>query len=241
MARVPDLLVEQLVLGELDEKRAAEIRAALEAEPGGAERIEALRTSSARILAQHPPALVRREVERRLGRPLRRSRSTAWLIPAAALAAAAVAIVVLPSRQPTEDSRVKGETAPLRIYRQSGGALERLHAGDAAHPGDLIQVAIAGPHAFAAVVSLDGAGGVTVHYPDGPRALPVEAGEHPLPRAFQLDAAPRFERFVLVTSDRPFDVATVVSASRAMPDAERPLSLPAGLQQTSLLIRKVSP
>lgn len=57
MARVPDLRVEQLVLGELDEKRAAEVRAALEAEPGGAERIEALRTSSARILAQHPPAL----------------------------------------------------------------------------------------------------------------------------------------------------------------------------------------
>ncbi len=69
MSRVPDLFVEQLVLGELDPTRAAEVRAALEAEPGGLMRLEALQESSARILAQHPPALVRREVERRLETP----------------------------------------------------------------------------------------------------------------------------------------------------------------------------
>src|SRR5262249_37963773 len=118
---------------------------------------------------------------------------------------------------------------------------ERLHEGDAARAGDLIQVAIAGPIAFAAVVSIDGAGGVTVHYSDGERAAPVQAGEHPLPRAFQLDAAPLFERFVLVTGERPFDAAAVVSAARAAPGIDRPLSLPAGFHQSSFVLRKVSP
>lgn len=241
MNRVPDLLVEQLALGELDTDRAAQVRAALEAEPGGLERLEVLRASSARILAQHPPALVRREVERRRGSTARRTVRPAWWIPATAMAAAAIALIALPSRQTSDDIRVKGAAAPLHVYRQDHGTLQVLHSGDSAHPGDLIQVAITGPRAFAAVISFDGAGGVTVHYPDGPRAAPVPAGEHPLPRAFQLDAAPRFERFVLVTSDRPFDVAAVMSAARSAPLPDRPLPLPQSLQQTSFVLWKVSP
>ena len=40
MTRVPDLLLERLVLGELDEAQAATVRERLASEPDGPERIE---------------------------------------------------------------------------------------------------------------------------------------------------------------------------------------------------------
>ncbi len=52
--RVPDLLVEQLVLGELTPARAAEVRAALERDPDGEQRVAALAASSEAILARYP-------------------------------------------------------------------------------------------------------------------------------------------------------------------------------------------
>lgn len=244
--RVPDLLVEQLALGELDAARAAQVRDALSREEGGLARLEALETSSARILAAHPPARVAREVLRRLGRSPAERTSRTWAIAAmATVGAAMVALVVLPLRGPDDDTRIKGLTPSLHVYRQrAGGELERVRAGATARPGDLIQLSIVAPRTHAAVVSLDGAGAVTAHFPDGSRAAPVGDGEHPLPRAFELDAAPGFERFVLVTGDRPFDVADVIAAARAVAAApgsvERPLSLPAGLDQTSFVLLKES-
>ena len=63
--RVPDILVERLALGELPADQAESVRAALEAEPGGAERLAALALSNEAIHAQHPPRVVAAEVDRR--------------------------------------------------------------------------------------------------------------------------------------------------------------------------------
>jgi hypothetical protein len=60
-----------------------------------------------------------------------------------------------------------------------------------------------------------------------------------MPNAYALDAAPRFERFVLVTSQKPFEVSVVLSAARAVgADPSAPLLLPPDLRQTSFVVRK---
>jgi hypothetical protein len=68
-------------------------------------------------------------------------------------------------------------------------------------------------------------------------------GEVRLPSAYELDDAPGFERFFLIASDRPFEVAPVLEAARALaaqPVAARRASLPLapGLRQTSLALDK---
>jgi len=95
---------------------------------------------------------------------------------------------------------------------------------------------------------VDGRGTVTWHLPAGYAGGPLSApalegqGDVVLPSAYELDDAPGFERFFLVSSAAPFDLAPVAQAARALagrPSAERgELSLPAGLGQSSLLVKK---
>jgi hypothetical protein len=61
--------------------------------------------------------------------------------------------------------------------------------------------------------------------------------------AYQLDDAPGFERFFLVTSDRALSVAEVLEAGRRLASDPRQarranLGLPAGLEQWSVLLAK---
>ncbi|HEY0840889.1 MAG TPA: ActD-like protein, partial [Vulgatibacter sp.] len=97
---------------------------------------------------------------------------------------------------------------------------------------------------FGVIVSLDGAGAVTLHLPaSGNASAALDAqGATPLPQAYELDDAPSFERFVLVASDSPFEVDTVLQAARTLVSgadaATSPLALPEGLEQTSVVVRK---
>lgn len=96
--------------------------------------------------------------------------------------------------------------------------------------------------AFGVVVSIDGRGHVTRHLPEeGAAAAALDGREQALPHAYELDDAPAFERFVLVTGPRAFDVAAVLAAAAALPREEartRALSLPDGLAQRSVVLDK---
>ena len=61
----------------------------------------------------------------------------------------------------------------------------------------------------------------------------------PLAASYELDDAPGFERFVLVTADAPFAVATVLrgrAPAAAQPDGR--LDLPESMDQFSFVLRK---
>ena len=98
------------------------------------------------------------------------------------------------------------------------------------------------------LLSIDGAGRVTLHLPDerARSAAPLRAvREIPLPSAYELDDAPGFERFVLVTSPAPFSVADVRQAAKSLVARGRdartlPLALAPAIQQTSVLLHKTS-
>ncbi|MBZ4333986.1 ActD-like protein [Corallococcus interemptor] len=147
-----------------------------------------------------------------------------------------------------EPTRSKGLQPRLDVHRQAGTRTEHLTDGAPAQAGDVVQLSYtAAGHAHGVILSVDGRGTVTPHLPAlGDTSAPLErGGSHLLPRAYELDDAPGFERFFLVTSDAAFDLEGVMAAARvlaASPEARTaPLTLPAGLGQTSFLLEKPSP
>lgn len=254
--RVPDYLVERLHAGDLPPDEAARVRGRLEAEKG-VRRLEALARDDAAFREAHPPGPALGEIRRRAAlaasapRPSRRR--PLLLVPIAAAVAVASALVlhVIPSglltpRSAIEDTRLKGLAPRLEVHRSRPDAgPEELRDGAAARAGDLLQLSyVAAGRPFGAVVSVDGRGIVTLHWPEegGPAAPLAGTGAVPLPHAYLLDDAPGFERFFLVTGAAAFDSATAVEAARRLAASGRaredPLVLPAGLEQHALLLVK---
>ena len=260
--KTPAWLIERLAQGDLDDARAAAVRARLAAEGRSPDDvIAALVLADRETLAAHPPASVAAEVRRRAAPPRRRSLVRATFAGATFATAGALALVLATGHQPpappasrapvSESTTIKG-TAPtggarLYVYRHASAGDELLADGQRAAPGDLLQLAYTTTAGgFGLLLSIDGAGTVTQHWPEpgGTRAAPLRVGgEVRLPSAYELDSAPAFERFFLVRADEPFDVAPVVAAARALsaraPVARRaPLPLPPRFNQISLALEK---
>ena len=231
-----DHVLERLVAGDLPPARADAVRARLLADPEGRARLSRLQASNDEILRSHPPSVVAAEIERRLDRAARAQaererRPRSWRLNMTLglpVLAAAVTLVMgvrggwLAGAHPgagtpvVDDSgdTLKGLRPSLRVYRKVAGRVERLQDGAPTRAGDELQLAyVAAGHRYGAVASADGAGHVTYHLPSvaGPAVRLRTEGETVLPTAYELDAAPGFERFVFVTSDEPFD-ASVLAA-----------------------------
>jgi hypothetical protein len=237
----------------------------------------ALAASNREVLALLPPHQVAASVRARLAATrdadrvaaARAGRRHMWLVTfptMGAMAAAAVLALLLLARRPPDpgDRQVARPAATnpeesiiskggprrdrLLIYRQSPQTTERLEDGARAARGDYLQLAyVVGDAGYGVVVSLDGAGKVTLHLPDAPTGTAValkNTGEVRIPRSYELDDAPRFERFYLVRAAAPFPVAQVVDAARSLAASAgagplpKALPLPAGFSQTSIHVAK---
>jgi hypothetical protein len=249
MERIPDWQLERYALGELSPDRMAAIRARVEAEPELAARLDALRADDAAFLAAWPARRVVPGLLARAEAPV--SRRWWWIAPV--LVAAAATLVARPDpveraspeTAEGEPGRVKGLAPALRLYRAAPGGVEELADGAVARAGDVVQVGtVAGGGAYGVVVSLDGRGVVTDHLvgPDG-GAAPLGAREDRLASSYELDDAPRFERFFFVVGDAPFPQAVVRSAVERLAGDPRtaPLVLPEGLAQVSITLTKEAP
>lgn len=251
--RVPDLLVEQLALGELSEQRAEQIRRRLELEPGGLERLADLERSNQQVLKTYPAAQMAASIRKRSEEPSKTPRRLLlWLAPAAAAAAAAAALLVIlaPPDQPpipgtTQDQlRLKGGPL-LTIQRRGTTGAKLLRGGSEVRTGDQLSITYtAGDARHGVILSVDGRAEVTLHFPDSPgkstRLVPG-AAQH-LAFAYELDDAPGFERFFFVTSAEPIDVKVILETARRLGnDPQSPLPLPAGCASRELLLKKVQP
>lgn len=242
MTTLPDWLVERAAVDEVPSASRARLEQAVPGEL--AARVVELREQDARELAAYPPGPAVATIEARLRRGPRRRRL--WLAPLAAAAGLAVIALVVVPREPeqqTETTRVKG-AARLLAYRQAGDQAERLDPDAVVRAGEVIQLRYnTGGARHGVIASIDGGGGVTLHFPataDAPTE--VEPGTRTLPDAFALDDAPRFERFFLVTANEPIDVARTLEALRGLARrgdaADAVLDLPSGLHQVSFRLRK---
>ena len=146
-----------------------------------------------------------------------------------------------------DESRAKGVGTRMYLYKKVGDNAVKLSDSDSVSAGDIIQISyIASGAKYGAIVSVDGNGVVTQHYPEYgyTSALLETNGEIPLEYSYQLDDAPAFERFMLITGDKPFSVSGIVDAVDSFANKNMSLKadfstyLPKNTKITELLLLK---
>jgi hypothetical protein len=236
-SRVPDITLERYRLNELPDSMKAHIDALLETDAALRQRLDALRQSDDQIHAAGRLASAAAGVQRTLAADAPDSQGRLWasvppwVVPAA-VATAVVLLLVIP-RMTTlsvdDGERIKGLQPSLALFRRVGNGSETLADGAVAHPGDLIRVGYrAAGRAYGVILSIDGRKNVTVHLPrHGEAAAALERDPTVLlDHSYELDDAPRWERFYFITSDQPFAVAPIVTSAHQAAGRETPVALP---------------
>ncbi len=239
---ISDFTLERYRLGELPEAERALIEHLSASDQSLAARLQQLQHEDASILTNHPPAVMGASILRRFEAKSSPSRRVASYAAPMLFAVAATALVVSGAvylrASPQDDAiRLKGAGPALRLFRLGVNGPERLSDGATVQPHNMVQVAFDTAGAtHLVVVSVDGNANVTLHWPlDGNTAVPK--GLRAIPESFELDAAPEFERFFLVTSNEPLVPSRVVAAAK-LAGAAAPLDLPTSHTQRSILLRK---
>ena len=106
--------------------------------------------------------------------------------------------------------RSKGLKPDLFLYLKE----RALANGANVRAGDEIQIQYrASGSAYGAILSVDAAKSVTLHFPDsaaGSQKL-KSGGKVPLPNAFKLDDTPGFEEFILVTAEKKLPLRKIIA------------------------------
>ena len=143
-----------------------------------------------------------------------------------AAAAVFVAALALPagltsikSKTPHSTERTKGsisvsdEASNLILYRQKGNEIQALLNGSTAAQGDVIQITYtAGRNNYGVIFSVDGNGNITRHFPANSwnaEVLKHGTDEIPLDFSYELDDAPDYECFIMVSSKQEFSLEDI--------------------------------
>jgi hypothetical protein len=264
---VPTWKLERYVLGELPPEELARLRERVEVDVDLRRQVEALQASDAEILRAFPAGWVARQVRSRAeGANGHHDPVTSWwravsrfpAVPLAAAALLAVAVVPILQDSPVKEStgarsivegvRIKGAGARLFVHRKTPTGSERLDDGAGARAGDLIRLQYdAAAARYGVILSVDGRGTVTRHLPErGAAAAALElGGAVSLASSYELDDAPRWERFYLISSPQPFALPAVLTAAQAAAQAVASgggapdsLAVAAGLDQVAVTLAK---
>lgn len=244
--KVSEIMLERFVLNELPADVALRIEDALKHDASLRERAMAL----AELQSASNSRWIADSIRQRLQQQPRPSRSILWWTMPAVAALILAAIVARPGDSPSTglhmDDRIKGPDAALSIYRQTPNGSEQLNEGAVAHQGDVIRIGYrVSDTAFGLIASVDGRGVVTLHHPAATaRATRLRGGEVVLlDQAYELDDAPKWERFYIVTGTTEFDIAPIVDAIArlaAASDDATPLPLSSTLNQATFQLQKES-
>lgn len=118
---------------------------------------------------------------------------------------------------PDDGIRTKGDIRRLRVHMVDAatGLASALNERDTASPGSVLQISLLpGSGTWAAVVSVDGSGQATLHVPETGDSAMWAKDAVQAPHSFQLDDAPGFEKFLLVTSPDRFSLDEVLAVAR---------------------------
>ena len=210
----------------------------------GKENIEAaladLNKSNMEILNTYSVQAMHEAVEKKLGKEKQNvPKFPAYKIVSYAAAAVLLAAVIVPAGlrnsslatgKPSVE-RVKGaaaansDSAPkLNLYRKKGLEVQSLNDGDFARSGDVIQITYnAGRGEYGVIFSVDGNGNITRHFPEDSwtsAQLTHRNDETPLDFSYELDNAPDFECFVMVTSKKQFNLSNLEEAIKDKTDID---------------------
>jgi hypothetical protein len=260
--RVPEWMLERYLLDELPRRQRRQMEKRLAQDAGLRAELEKLRAADRQVLSTYPAdqaiqQILKKAELARLLVPAPRRR-LAW-VAVPVLAMAVFLLIILPpilqrrlgvAESPGEYTGLKGG-APmagpaLQVYRRRGDAEEALRSGDQAQAGDVLQLAyLPGRSTHGVILSIDGDGGINLHFPECAECdTALESDRRTLlASAFELDRAPRFERFFFITAREPLPTAEILEKAGSLAaDRERamtgPLNLPARFVQLTFLIRK---
>ncbi|HSQ40888.1 MAG TPA: hypothetical protein VLM37_01260 [Fibrobacteraceae bacterium] len=258
---VPQWKLERYLLGELPQKDLDQIRKMLETDPLLRSRLENLQTDTQQFRERHLSlGLESWDVAASKPAPFQKHkiwRGRGWALAAAALVAltAPIGFFSMQSDKPAKNSmqivalsledetRTKGLHDRLELWLKDGDGVALLKEGVKLRQGELIQIFFqVEKKGYAAILSLDGRGHWTTHFPEmGGSAQMVESGKPGfLPFSYQLDDAPRYEVFWLLTCDQPFSVDSLTGILATQSDSVPPERLPLDehFHQIRLLVRK---
>ncbi len=222
------LKLEQFAVGDLTPVEHEAVEAELAGSKQQREQLRSLEKSNQEILSDYPPQLLATKIQARLRianatqdnkATSKMHRPIVWLMaPALAIGVALFAVAVPSETEPTiyeqnlGTERIKGASR-LVIHRLGSEGTQALESGAQAKAGDLLQLTYFAAESFGMIVSTDGGGTITQHFPSGPAAAQLKQGNGVrLDFSYELDDAPEFERFFLITSQQPFSAGKVVDA-----------------------------
>jgi hypothetical protein len=158
-----------------------------------------------------------------------KSGRTAYSITAALAASAAAIVLILnfpvfnghiPVVKDNDVIRIKGMEPGISIHRKTGRSIEELKDMAEASEGDLLQIGYisTGEYNHGTVLSIDGRGSVTLHYPEsesGDTLIKVNR-KVMLKRSYELDDSPYYEKFILIISKKPLDVKSIIERAKIL-------------------------
>ncbi len=267
---IRDWELERYLLRELSPHRLREIDDMIEDDPDLRRQLADLKRSNDQILHRYPSkhlvsAIQHKLEEKRPNADKKKAgpfpRKWLYAVPLLASALGLIFVVLLNLNMPSHQelqvggqpaTRIKGEedidiSQPrIIIYRKSGESAEIINNGDSASQGDLLQIAyIPAGMTYGVIFSIDGNGIVTLHHPDhaGGSSDLMQEKKVLLASAYELDDAPRYERFFLVAAMEKIDTSRILELAEQL--AESPgsvrtddLSLPNTFTQFSILVIK---
>ncbi len=165
---------------------------------------------------------------------------TAYRFISYAAAAVLLAAILIPAglknskisaTRTAPSERVKGasiassnKNPSINLYRQKGREVQALNDGDFARSGDVIQITYnAGAEEYGVIFSVDGNGNITRHFPENSwqaGQLIHRSDETPLDFSYELDNAPDFECFIMVTSKNQFSLNDIESKIKNKTDID---------------------
>lgn len=220
---IPELLLEEILLGEKDERDYYEKYGKSEIQAALAE----LRKSDQEILAQYPLEKAREDIIKKgfesKNPPAAKRTFKAGTFMKYAAAAVLIFAFGLPlalntyktsaASAPVERVKGSGLHHQIRLYRQENGEASLLKNGEKACENDLIQITyLPGEYKYGVIFSVDGRGNVTRHFPEDSwsAALLAKTGEEvPLSFSYALDDAPDYECFIFAASKSEFDLSDI--------------------------------
>lgn len=210
-----DFTLEAYAAGDLPEEQSAALRADLAESPALKERLDILIESNKNLLEHHPASGVWLEVQRRLKNQTPQDRQAKsdhprkrLLLALSSALCVVFVLAVFPTSVPDSTDqgfRTKGATPELHIFQiNTENSPRRLPRGALVSEGTRLQVSVRNAgQLHAMIVSLDGRGALTTHFPSQGESSLIGESVHSLKASYTLDDAPDYETFVLITSESP--------------------------------------
>jgi hypothetical protein len=213
--KISNLILERYLLNELSPQDRLNLEQALEVDPTLNERLNTLKSQSLQITEKlNPQQMVHRirtkvlieKNNQLLSKEFSPLLKLAGVFSLLCLFVLPIYLIHFSDEQTLDGIRVKGN-AYLSIFRKTSAEPERLESHSLVKAGDQIQIRLHPQgEKYATVFSIDGRGETTLHFPDSPisETTILRAGPQLLPFAYELDDAPGFEQFFLISSQQSF-------------------------------------